>query len=92
MTEKQLEELANRVANKVIKAMEDKQDEFDEEFAKSIEVRNGGYRILSKKEVLEKALEDLREELSEYIKDEDYIKADKIAKEIDKIVKKLKNK
>ena len=90
MTDKQREELAEQVANKVIKAMEDKQEEFDEEFARSIEVQGGSYRIISRQESLEDKLEHLREELSEYLKDEDYGKADKVAKEIDKIVNKLK--
>ena len=91
MTEKQQEEFANRVADKVIKAMEKKQEEFDEEFAKSIEIQNGSYRIVSKQEYLENKLEALREELAEYVQDEEYSKAEKTSKEIDKIVKKIKD-
>tara|TARA_R110000868_G_scaffold258870_1_gene516499 strand:+ start:495 stop:773 length:279 start_codon:yes stop_codon:yes gene_type:complete len=91
MTEKQQEEFANRVADKVIKAMEKKQEEFDEEFAKSIEIQNGSYRIVSKQEYLENKLEALREELAEYLQDEEYSKAEKTSKEIDKIVKKIKD-
>ena len=77
MTEEQQEEFANRVADKVIKAMEKKQEEFDEEFAKSIEIQNGSYRIVSKQEYLENKLEALREELAEYVQDEEYSKAEK---------------
>jgi len=91
MTEKQQEEFAEKVANKIIKAMEKKQEEFDEEFAKSIEIQNGSYRIVSKQEYLENKLEVLREELAEYLQDEEYSKAEKTSKEIDKIVKKLKD-
>jgi hypothetical protein len=91
MTEEQQEEFANRVADKVIKAMEKKQEEFDEEFAKSIEIQNGSYRIVSKQEYLENKLEALREELAEYVQDEEYSKAEKTSKEIDKIVKKIKD-
>jgi polyhydroxyalkanoate synthesis regulator phasin len=91
MTEEQQEEFANRVADKVIKAMEKKQEEFDEEFAKSIEIQNGSYRIVSKQEYLENKLEALREELAEYLQDEEYSKAEKTSKEIDKIVKKIKD-
>ncbi len=91
MTEEQQEEFAEKVANKIIEAMEEKQAEFDEEFARSIEIQNGSYRIISKKEGLENKLGDLREELAEYLQDEEYSKAEKTSKEIDKIVKKLKD-
>ncbi len=91
MTEEQQEEFAEKVANKIIEAMEEKQAEFDEEFARSIEIQNGSYRIISKQESLENKLGDLREELAEYLQDEEYSKAEKTSKEIDKIVKKLKN-
>ena len=91
MTEDQQEKFAEKVANKIIEAMEEKQAEFDEEFARSIEIQNGSYRIISKQESLENKLGDLREELAEYLQDEEYSKAEKTSKEIDKIVKKLKN-
>ena len=91
MTEEQQEEFAEKVANKIIEAMEEKQAEFDEEFARSIEIQNGSYRIISKQESLENKLGDLREELAEYLQDEEYSKAEKTSKEIDKIVKKLKD-
>ena len=91
MTEDQQEKFAEKVANKIIKAMEEKQVEFDEEFARSIEIQNGSYRIISKKESLENNLKALREELAEYLQDEEYSKAEKKSKEIDKIVKKLKD-
>lgn len=91
MTEEQQEEFAKKVANKIIEAMEEKQAEFDEEFARSIEIQNGSYRIISKQEYLENKLGALREELAEYLQDEEYSKAEKTSKEIDKIVKKLKD-
>lgn len=91
MTEEQQEKFAEKVANKIIEAMEEKQAEFDEEFARSIEIQNGSYRIISKQESLENKLEALREELAEYLQDEEYSKAEKTSKEIDKIVKKLKD-
>jgi len=91
MTEDQQEKFAEKVANKIIKAMEEKQVEFDEEFARSIEIQNGSYRIISKKESFENNLKALREELAEYLQDEEYSKAEKTSKEIDKIVKKLKD-
>mgnify|MGYP003634538352 CR=1 FL=1 len=91
MTEKQQEEFAEKVANKIIEAMEEKQAEFDEEFAKSVELQNGSYRIVSKQEMLENKLETLREELAEYLQDEEYSKAEKVSKEIDKIRNKLKD-
>ena len=91
MTEEQQEKFAEKVANKIIEAMEEKQAEFDEEFARSIEIQNGSYRIISKQESLENKLEALREELAEYLQDEEYSKAEKTSKEIDKVVKKLKD-
>ena len=91
MTEDQQEKFAEKVANKIIEAMEEKQAEFDEEFARSIEIQNGSYRIISKKESFENNLKALREELAEYLQDEEYSKAEKTSKEIDKIVKKLKD-
>lgn len=91
MTEEQQEEFAEKVANKIIEAMEEKQAEFDEEFARSIEIQNGSYRIISKQESLENKLGALREELAEYLQDEEYSKAEKTSKEIDKIVKRLKD-
>ena len=91
MTEDQQEKFAEKVANKIIKAMEEKQVEFDEEFARSIEIQNGSYRIISKKESFENNLKALREELAEYLQDEEYSKAEKTSKEIDEIVKKLKD-
>ena len=91
MTEDQQEKFAEKVANKIIEAMEEKQVEFDEEFARSIEIQNGSYRIISKKESFENNLKALREELAEYLQDEEYSKAEKTSKEIDKIVKKLKD-
>ena len=91
MTEDQQEKFAEKVANKIIKAMEEKQVEFDEEFARSIEIQNGSYRIISKKESFENNLKALREKLAEYLQDEEYSKAEKTSKEIDKIVKKLKD-
>ena len=91
MTEDQQEKFAEKVANKIIEAMEEKQVEFDEEFARSIEIQNGSYRIISKKESFENNLKALREELAEYLQDEEYSKAEKTSKEIDEIVKKLKD-
>ena len=91
MTEEQQEKFAEKVANKIIEAMEEKQAEFDEEFARSIEIQNGSYRIISKQESLENKLGALREELAEYLQDEEYSKAEKTSKEIDKIVKRLKD-
>lgn len=91
MTEDQQDKFAEKVANKIIEAMEERQAEFDAEFAKSIEIQNGSYRIISKKESLENELEALREELAEYLQDEEYSKAEKTSKEIDKVVKKLKD-
>ena len=46
MTKKEIDELANKVANAVIEAMEKKQDEFDREFAKSIEFQDWSIETL----------------------------------------------
>jgi hypothetical protein len=91
MTEEQQENLANKIVDKIISAMEKKQEEFDEEFARSIELQNGSYRILSKEESLELKLRQLRDELDGFITNEEYDKAEKTSKEIDKVFEQLKN-
>jgi hypothetical protein len=91
MTEEQQENLANKIVDKIISAMEKKQEEFDEEFARSIELQNGSYIILSKEESLELKLRQLRDELDGFITNEEYDKAEKTSKEIDKVFEQLKN-
>jgi hypothetical protein len=91
MTEEQQENLANKIVDKIISAMEKKQEEFDEEFARSIELQNGSYRILSKEESLELKLRQLRDELDGFITNEEYDEAEKTSKEIDKVFEQLKN-
>ena len=89
MTKKEIDELANKVANAVIEAMEKKQDEFDREFAKSIEFQDWSIVNVNHKENPKTKLANLREELAEYLKDENYAKANKVSKEIDKILNKF---
>lgn len=86
MTEKQREELAEQVANKVIEAMEKKQREWDKEFQEALVWQVNPAPKKSSKETL--AL--LKELLSQALYVEDYIAADKISKEINKILNKLK--
>ena len=82
MTEEQQENLANKIVDKIISAMEKKQEEFDEEFARSIELQNGSYRILSKEESLELKLRQLRDELDGFITNEEYDKVGVIYQEL----------
>jgi len=99
MTEKQQEDFANKVAEIVIKAMEKRQEEFDIELAKSFEDKNAQFgtwpfsimtELASPKEQLRKMLESLESELSDALLKEDYEAADKISKNIEKILNELK--
>jgi len=84
-----MDELAKKVADTIIEAMEKKQDEFDREFAKSIEFQDWSIVNVNHKENPKTKLANLREELAEYLKDENYSKASKASKEIDKLINKF---
>lgn len=79
MTEKEINKLAKAVANTVIAAMEKKQQQYDEEFAKQIDIQSGTWEIIPKKPP---TIEDLRMQLAQAVQDEDYSLAIKLQTEI----------
>lgn len=89
MTEKEINELASKVANVVIEAMQKKQDDFDRGYAEMMESQGWGIVNVTHEESPKTKLANLREELAEYLKDENYSKASKVSKEIDKLLNKF---
>ena len=81
MTEKEQENLAKAVAKIVIAAMEKKQQEYDEEFAKQISIQSGTWEVIPA-EVEEVTLESLELKLEQAVKDEDYSLAIKLQTKI----------
>lgn len=81
MTEKEINKLAKAVADIVIAAMEKKQKQYDEEFAKQIDIQSGTWEIIPKQDQ-EVTLESLETKLAQAVKDEDYSLAIKIQTEI----------
>ena len=91
MTDKEIEKLATAVAKTVIAAMEKKQQEYDEEFARQMNM-NHEMKILPytwtvdmpEKEKEEVTLASLELQLKQAIEDEDYSLAVKLQNEISK--------
>lgn len=91
MTDKEIEKLATAVAKTVIAAMEKKQQEYDEEFARQMSM-NHEMKILPytwhvdmpEKEKEEVTLASLELQLKQAIEDEDYSLAVKLQNEISK--------
>ena len=91
MTDKEIEKLATAVAKTVIAAMEKKQQEYDEEFARQMNM-NPEMKILPytwtvdmpEKEKEEVTLASLELQLKQAIEDEDYSLAVKLQNEISK--------
>lgn len=89
MTDKEIEKLATAVAKTVIAAMEKKQQEYDEEFARQMSM-NHEMKILpytwtvdmSEKEKSNRTLASLELQLKQAIEDEDYSLAVKLQNEI----------
>jgi len=89
MTKKEMDELAGKVANAVIEAMEKKQDDFDREVAGMVESQSWSIVLDAREDNPKTKLANLREELAEYLKDENYSKASKASEEIDKLINKF---
>ncbi len=82
MTDKEIEKLATAVAKTVIAAMEKKQKEYDEEFAKQIDIQSGTWEVMPNKATEEVTLESLETKLAQAVKDEDYSLAIKLQTKI----------
>ncbi len=84
MTEKELNRFADKVAERVLSALEDKQKEWDNEFIIETEMLNG-------KEMLQIQLVELREKLDYYAENELYDLAAKIRNKIIEVEDKISN-
>jgi len=84
-----MDELAGKVANAVIEAMQKKQDDFDREVAGMVESQSWSIVLDAREDNPKTKLANLREELAEYLKDENYSKASKASEEIDKLINKF---
>ena len=89
MTKKEIDKLAGKIANAVIEAMEKKNEEFEKGFAEMVKSQGWSIANVTHEENPKTKLANLREELAEYLKDENYSKASKISKEIDKLINKF---
>ena len=89
MTKKEMDELAGKVANAVVEAMQKKQDDFDREVAGMVESQSWSIVLDAREDNPKTKLANLREELAEYLKDENYSKASKASEEIDKLINKF---
>lgn len=88
--DKEIEVLANKIAEIVIKRIEERQDEMEQEFNDKVEQMTAeGYdvktKIVSNKEVFMSILNDLESALNKAIEDEDYQLASLINAKIDQI-------
>lgn len=93
MTEQEINKVANLVADKIIKYIDKKQQEFDDQYFGSLEDPfksiNYTYIPIPPKETLEEELAILENILKVHISKEEYHMAAKIAKQIKEIKDKL---
>lgn len=94
MTEDELNRLADKIADIVIKTLEKKQREWDQQFNLELEQmatdRFGSARMLTHEEILQQELDRLKKLLSSYIDNEQYESAAAINNKIKKIENKIK--
>jgi len=95
MTDKEMQKLSDMIVEKVVKQLEEKQQEWDSEFHYDVQnfVTDSTYAVkfVETKDMLEQDLEVAKANLKEALEDENYIKAEKISKIIKKIKQKLLN-
>lgn len=83
MTDKELNKLADLIANKVVKQIEEKQQEWDQNFIQDIEgfvsdsTMNIKYTFTDEISLLQQELDVITKEHDKAINDEDYLKAEK---------------
>tara|TARA_R100001480_G_scaffold78666_1_gene88359 strand:+ start:336 stop:626 length:291 start_codon:yes stop_codon:yes gene_type:complete len=94
VTEDELNRLADKIADIVIKTLEKKQREWDQQFNLELEQmatdRFGSARMLTQEEILQQELDRLKKLLSSYIDNEQYESAAAINNKIKKIENKIK--
>ena len=90
-----MEKLSDMIAEKVVKQLEEKQQEWDNQFHYDVEgfVADSTYdvKFVQVKDILQQDLEDAKASLNKALEDEDYLKAEKISKIIKNIKQKLLN-
>ena len=95
MTDKEMEKLSDMIAEKVVKQLEEKQQEWDSQFHYDVEgfITDSTYNVkfVEAKDMLQQDLEDAKASLNKALEDEDYLKAEKISKIIKNIKQKLLN-
>jgi|VirMetMinimDraft_7_1064189.scaffolds.fasta_scaffold102542_3 excinuclease UvrABC helicase subunit UvrB len=83
MTEKELNKFADKVAERVLSALEDKQKEWDNEFIENLNNDpNIETELLDEKELLQMQLVELQQKLDYYAENELYDTAAKIRNKI----------
>ncbi len=95
MTDKEMQKLSDMIAEKVVKQLEEKQQEWDSQFHYDVQdfVTDSTYTVkfVETKDMLEQDLQEATNNLNKALEDEDYMSAEKISKIIKKIKQKLLN-
>lgn len=90
-----MQKLSDMIAEKVVKQLEEKQQEWDSQFHYDVEdfTTDSTYAVkfVETKDMLQQDLEAATANLNKALEDEDYMKAEKISKIIKKIKQKLLN-
>jgi len=95
MTDKEMQKLSDMIAEKVVKQLEEKQQEWDSQFHYDVQdfVTDSTYTVnfVETKDMLEQDLQVAENNLNKALEDEDYMSAEKISKIIKNIRQKLLN-
>jgi len=95
MTDKEMQKLSDMIAEKVVKQLEEKQQEWDSQFHYDVQdfVTDSTYTVnfVETKDMLEQDLQVAENNLNKALEDEDYMSAEKISKIIKNIKQKLLN-
>lgn len=95
MTDKEMQKLSDMIAEKVVKQLEEKQQEWDSQFHYDVEdfVTDSTYNVkfIETKDMLQQDLEAATANLNKALEDENYMEAKKISKIIKNIKQKLLN-
>ena len=94
MTEKDITKIAELTAKIIIDHLEEKQDEWNQDFQVSMEnIKQDGFgnmRMMSEQEIIHMQIEELQQELDKAVEDENFTLASKINNKIINLNKKLK--
>jgi polyhydroxyalkanoate synthesis regulator phasin len=95
MKDKEMQELSDMIVEKVVKQLEEKQQEWDSQLHYDIQdfITDSTYAVkfVETKDMLQQDLEAAIANLNKALEDEDYMKAEKISKIIKNIKQKLLN-